>query len=123
VGDVTEELLAAVAKARASRAEADADHEHVIELLIRHRREKPDYGPGDLEELIDKYLDRGTISRRTAGAFDGQPPRKPTRRRSGSAAESVLERMARETRERIAGGYQGPGTTEPPGGTAPPGGN
>jgi hypothetical protein len=122
MGDVTEELLAAVAAARASRAQADADHEHVIDLLIQHRRERPEFGVGDLETLIGKYLDRGTISRRTSPAFGGKPPRKPTRTRP-AAVEATLQQMATKTRDRIAQGCQGPAAPEPSGGTRPPDGS
>jgi hypothetical protein len=84
VGDVIDELVAAVATARASGAQADADHERVKELFVRARVERPDLGPGDLEELTEKYMDRSTISRVTVPKMGGPPPRKPTRRRSRS---------------------------------------
>ena len=80
--DVVDELLAAVKTARESRAAADRDHEHVKELILRVRRERgEDYGPADIEVLTDRYFDRGTISRMTAPALGGNPPRKNTRKR------------------------------------------
>lgn len=83
--DVVDELLEAVKTARASRAAADRDHERVKELLIRARRERGDeLGLAELEELTGRYFDRATISRITASKMDGKPPRKTTRRRTGS---------------------------------------
>jgi hypothetical protein len=87
VGDVVDELVAAVATARASTAKAEADHERVKALLVQARIERPDLGPGDLEELTGKYMDRAVISRITVPEMTrlGHPPtRKPTRRRSRS---------------------------------------
>jgi hypothetical protein len=84
VGDVIDELRDAVAAARASQAGHDQDHERVKELLVRARQERPDLGPGDLEEITAKYFDRATISRITVPKLGGKPARKPTRRRPGS---------------------------------------
>lgn len=81
---MVQELLDEVKAAREAQAERDAHHERVKELLIRARKERPDLGPGDLEELTGKYFDRATISRMTVPALGGNPPRKPTRRRPGS---------------------------------------
>jgi hypothetical protein len=81
--DVVEELLAAVKTAREDREKADRSHEHVKELILRVRKEAgQDYGPGDIEALTDRYFDRGTISRMTAAALGGKPPRKNTRKRA-----------------------------------------
>jgi len=84
---VTDELRAAVARARESRKLADDAHEHVKSLLIRARVERPDLGPDDLEAMTDKYFDRGTISRITVPALrelGHEPARKPSRRRPRS---------------------------------------
>ena len=43
-----------------------------------------EYGPADIEVLTDRYFDRATISRMTVPEMEGKPPRKSTRRRSGS---------------------------------------
>jgi len=81
---VVDELVAAVATARASSAQAATDHERVKELYVRTRIERPDLGPDDLEELTDKYMDRTVISRITVPEMRKQgvePTRKPRRRR------------------------------------------
>ena len=81
VSDVVSDLLTAVEAARASRAAHEADHQRVIDLLVEVRRQRgEELGPADLEDLIGKYMDRATISRKTAPAFDGNPPHKRTRR-------------------------------------------
>lgn len=78
---MVDDLLAAVATARESRAAHEKDHQRVIDLLIDVRRQRGgELGPADLEEMIGKYMDRATISRKTAPAFDGKPPHKRTRR-------------------------------------------
>ena len=84
MGDVVQELLAEVKAAREAQTERDAHHERVKELLVRARRERPDLGPADLEELTGKYFDRATISRITVPELGGKPARKPTRRRPGT---------------------------------------
>jgi hypothetical protein len=85
--DVVDELLEAVKAAREKREEADRAHEHVKALILRVRQEQGDkYGPADIEGMTDRYFDRGTISRMTAPALGGNPPRKDTRKRP--AAES-----------------------------------
>jgi hypothetical protein len=82
--DVIEELKQAVETARKSREQANRDHEHVKELILRVRQERGEvYGPGDIEAEIDRYFDRATISRMTAAAMGGKPPRKTTRKRPG----------------------------------------
>lgn len=58
VRDVVEELQAAVRAAR-----------RIDELLVRVRRERPDLSLVDIETLIGRYYDRGTISRKTAAAI------------------------------------------------------
>jgi hypothetical protein len=85
VADVVDELVAAVATARASTAKADADHQRVKDLLVQARIQRPDLGPADLEELTGKYMDRAVISRVTVPEMTRlghTPTRKPTRRRS-----------------------------------------
>jgi len=83
--DVVDELREAVSAARKSREQANRDHEHVKELLVRARQERgEELGPAELEDLTDRYFDRATISRITVKAMDGKPPRKTTRRRTGS---------------------------------------
>ena len=78
---MVDDLLAAVETARASKAVHERDHQRVKELLIQVRREKGEaIGPGDLEDLIGKYMTRDTISRVTSPAFGNKPPRKRTRR-------------------------------------------
>jgi hypothetical protein len=84
VGDVVDELLAEVQAARDSLAEHERHHAKVKELLVRVRLEKPEIGPGDLEELTGKYMDRSTISRITAPQIKGKVVRKTTRRRPRS---------------------------------------
>ncbi len=79
-----DELVAAVATARASSAQAAADHERVKELYVKARIERPDLGPDDLELITDKYMDRTVISRVTVPEMRKQgvePGRKPRRRR------------------------------------------
>jgi hypothetical protein len=58
VSDVVEELVAAVQAAR-----------RIDELLVRVRQERPELSLVDIEQLIDRYYDRGTISRKTAAAL------------------------------------------------------
>lgn len=84
---MVDELVAAVATARASSAQAVSDHERVKELYVRTRIERPDLGPDDLEELTEKYMDRTVISRITVPEMRKQgvePTRKPRRRRPRS---------------------------------------
>ena len=84
---MVDELVAAVATARASAAKAEKDHEQVKQLLVRARIERRDLGPDDLEALIDKYMDRAVISRVTVPEMRRQgvePTRKPRRRRPRS---------------------------------------
>lgn len=70
VGDVVEDLRAAVAVARASQKRADEDHARVKELLIQARlADEKKYGPKVLERLTGNYLDRATISRITSPAL------------------------------------------------------
>lgn len=66
MGDVVEDLKAAVAAARASRKQAAEDHERVKKLLIQARLQDRRLGPKVLEQLTDVYLDRDTISRLTS---------------------------------------------------------
>ena len=81
--DVIDELLEAVKSARESQATANRDHERVKALMVRARRERgEEYGPADLEDITDHYLDRATISRLTAPAPGETPVRKKTRRRA-----------------------------------------
>jgi hypothetical protein len=85
VSDVVDDLLVAVKAARESKAAHERDHQRVIDLLIEVRRQRgAELGVGELEEMIGKYMDRATISRKTAPAFEGKPPHKRTRRRSRS---------------------------------------
>ena len=87
MSDVVDELVTAVATARASHAQAEADHRRVKALLVQARIQRPDLGPGDLEELTGKYMDRAVISRVTVPEMTRlghAPTRKPTRRRSRS---------------------------------------
>lgn len=80
-----EELLEAVRAAREDREKADRSHERVKELILRVRQEQGDkFGPADIEAKTDRYFDRGTISRMTAPALGGNPPRKDTRKRPES---------------------------------------
>lgn len=82
---MVDELIKAVKTARESRAVADRDHERVKELILRVRQEQgDDYGPADIEAKTDRYFDRGTISRMTAAALGGKPPRKNTRKTAKS---------------------------------------
>lgn len=78
---MVDDLLTAVASARESKAAHEKDHQRVIDLLVEVRRQRGgELGPADLEELIGKYMDRATISRKTSPAFGGKPPHKLTRR-------------------------------------------
>lgn len=80
---MVDELVAAVKTARASTAQAEADHERVKELYVQARIKRPDLGPGELEELTGKYMDRSVISRITVPEMRRQgvePGRKPRRR-------------------------------------------
>ena len=77
---MVDELVAAVETARASKLQHERDHEHVKELLVKARLEKPDLGPADLEEKIGRYLDRATISRITVPKLGDKLTRKRTRR-------------------------------------------
>lgn len=84
---MVDELVAAVAAARASTVQAAEDHERVKELYVRARIERPDLGPDDLEELTGKYMDRTVISRITVPEMRRQgvePGRKPRRRQPRS---------------------------------------
>ena len=85
VSDVVNDLLEAVQAARTSKAAHERDHQRVIDLLVEVRRQKgEELGIGELEEMIGKYMDRATISRKTAPRLGGNPPRKRTRRTSRS---------------------------------------
>ena len=84
MADVVEELLAEVEAARQASAAHDRHHARVKELLVEVRRDRRDLGPADIEELIGRYFDRGTISRITVPALGGKPPRKSRRKRAGS---------------------------------------
>ena len=67
---MVEDLMAAVAIARASQKRADEDHARVKELLIQTRlADEKKYGPKVLERLTGNYLDRATISRITSPAL------------------------------------------------------
>ena len=82
---MVDELVEAVATARASSAQAAADHDRVKELFVRARIERPDLGPDDLEALTGKYMDRTVISRITVPEMRRQgvePGRRPRRRRA-----------------------------------------
>jgi hypothetical protein len=84
VADVVDELLAEVEAARRTGEAHDRHHARVKDLLVEVRRKRPDLGPADIEELIGRYFDRGTISRITVPALGGKPPRKSSRKRAGS---------------------------------------
>lgn len=72
------DLLAEVQAARDCQAAYERHHERVKELLIQARLEDENLGPGDLERMTDRYLDRATISRITYPAIkdSGRPARK-----------------------------------------------
>jgi hypothetical protein len=84
VSDVVEDLLAEVRAARRTGAAHERHHARVKELLVQVRRERPDLGLADIEQLIDRYFDRGTISRITVPELGEQLTRKPRRKRAGS---------------------------------------
>ena len=68
VTDVVDELLAEVRKARAADNARRKHSERVKELLIRVRQERPDLTIPEIEKMIGRYYDRGTISRVTSAA-------------------------------------------------------
>jgi hypothetical protein len=85
VSDMVDDLLEAVETARASKTAHERDHQRVIDLLVEVRRQRGgELGIGELEEMIGKYMDRATISRKTTPRLGGKPPRKRTRRVSRS---------------------------------------
>jgi hypothetical protein len=80
VSDVVDELLAEVDAARRAGAEHDRHHARVKELLVEVRRKRPDLGVADIEQLINRYFDRGTISRITVPELGDKLTRKPRRK-------------------------------------------
>jgi hypothetical protein len=81
VGDVVDDLLTEVRAARRTGAAYERHNARVKELLVKVRRERPDLGLADIEELIDHYFDRATISRITVPELGDARTRKPTRRK------------------------------------------
>lgn len=82
--DVVEELIAEARAAKEHKAAYDEHIGKVRELLVTVRRERPSLTVVEIEDMIGKVYDRGTISRLTAEAIGTAKP-KPTpktRRRS-----------------------------------------
>jgi hypothetical protein len=78
--DVEQELIAEAQAAKEHKAAYDKHIGRVRELLITIRKERPELSVVQLEEMIGKVYDHGTISRRTAGPIGTAKPK--TRRRS-----------------------------------------
>ncbi len=81
---MVDDLLTEVRAARRTGAAHERHHARVKELLVKVRRERPDLGLADIEELIDRYFDRATISRITVPELGADLTRKPTRKRRRS---------------------------------------
>lgn len=79
---MVDELLAEVRAARRSKAALDRHNKRIDQLLVEVRRQRPDLGLADIEEKIDRYYDRGTISRKTVPVLGADRTRKATRKRS-----------------------------------------
>jgi fructose-1,6-bisphosphatase len=73
--DVQQELIAEAKAAKEHKAAYDRHIKRVRELLIIIRKEQPELTVAELEEMIGKVYDRGTISRRTAGAIGTAKPK------------------------------------------------
>jgi hypothetical protein len=82
VSDVVDDLLAEVRAARRAGAALKRHNDRIKELLVQVRREHPELGLADIEEKIDRYYDRATISRVTVPQLGDDLTRKPTRKRS-----------------------------------------
>lgn len=76
---MVQELLAEVRAARRAQAAAERHTDNVKELLVKVRLERPDLGLADIEEMIDRFYDRATISRITVPQLGDRRTRKPTR--------------------------------------------
>jgi hypothetical protein len=79
--NVVDELVAEVKAARRAEAALRRHNARINELFVEVRAQRPDLGPADIEELIGRYRDRATISRRTAPAL-GLPRRGGRRKKS-----------------------------------------
>lgn len=77
-----QELLDEVAAARAAEKAREEHSARVRELLIQLRTERPDMRLYEIEELIDRFYERASISRFTAHAL----PKGKRRRRAADAA-------------------------------------
>lgn len=73
---MVKDLLDEIAEARAEDERSKDRSERIQGLLIRLRREKPDMTLPEIEDLIGRYYDRATISRKTAAAL-GKTAAKP----------------------------------------------
>ena len=62
------DLLAEIAAAREDDERSKKRAERIRELLIQLRLEKPDLTLPLIEDLIGRYYDRATISRKTSAA-------------------------------------------------------
>jgi hypothetical protein len=76
VGDVVQELLAEVAAARKAREQDKQHSARVRELLVVLRQEKPDMTLPEIEDLIERFYERASISRYTAHALPDRRTRK-----------------------------------------------
>lgn len=84
MGDVVDQLLAEVRAARRADAARERHTRRIKELLVQVRRERPDLGLADIEELIGRYYDRATISRETVPHLGADRTRKRSRKTPGS---------------------------------------
>ena len=73
------DLVAEVKAARRADAAFKRHNDRVKELLVEVRRQRPDLGLADIEQMIDRYFDRATISRITVPELGDALTRKPTR--------------------------------------------
>ena len=73
---MVDELLAEVRAARRADAARERHTGRIKELLVQVRRERPDLGLADIEELIGRYYDRATISRVTVPKLGADRTRK-----------------------------------------------
>lgn len=66
---MVKDLLAEIDAARSEDKQHDQRLERIQNLLIQLRREKPGMTLPEIEDLIGRYYDRATISRKTAAAL------------------------------------------------------
>lgn len=79
---MVEELVTEARAANEAKAEYDRHIGRVRELLIAVRKQRPELSVVEIESLIERAYDRGTISRLTAEAVGTARPKPKSRRRS-----------------------------------------